>query len=149
MNRLTKKNNGTGSWTQFGDKYLPAHNIKHKQCVNKLGQLEDILEKYGIENLTNLDVILAKNFAEEEIVRWYNSTTKELGVELTTLFKALRDGVFINDDGSVYKDYIKSIEHWPDCWGFISNDEEIEVFFEDYGVTWALTSEELEKDEDE
>lgn len=117
MNRLTKKNNGTGSWTQFGDKYLPAHNIKHKQCVNKLGQLEDLEE--------------------------------ELGVELTTLFKALENGVFINEDGSVYKDYIKSIEHWPDCWGFISNDEDIEVFFEDYGVTWALTIEELEMKEDE
>lgn len=74
---------------------------------------------------------------------------EELGVELTTLFKALRDGVFINDDGVIYKDYIKSIEHWPDCWGFITNDEEIEIFFEDYGVTWALTSEELELKEDE
>ena len=47
MNRLTKKNNGSGSWTQLGDKYLPAHNIKHKQCVNKLGQLEDIEEEIG------------------------------------------------------------------------------------------------------
>ena len=74
---------------------------------------------------------------------------EELGVELITLFRALRDGVFINDDGSVYKDYIKSIEHWPDCWGFISNDEDIEVFFEDYGVTWALTGEELGLKEDE
>ena len=74
---------------------------------------------------------------------------EELGVELITLFKALRDGVFINDDGSVYKDYIKSIEHWPDCWGFISNEEDIEVFFEDYGITWALTGEELGLKEDE
>lgn len=74
---------------------------------------------------------------------------EELGVDLITLFRALRDGVFINDDGSVYKDYIKSIEHWPDCWGFISSDEEIEIFFEDYGVTWALLFEELEKEDDE
>jgi hypothetical protein len=43
MSRLTKKNNqGTGSWTQFGDEYIPAHNVKHRQCVNKLGKLEDI-----------------------------------------------------------------------------------------------------------
>lgn len=47
--RLTKKNNGTGSWTQLGDKYLPAHNVKHKECVNKLGQLEDIEERIGID----------------------------------------------------------------------------------------------------
>ena len=69
---------------------------------------------------------------------------EELGVDLITLFKALRDGVFINEDGYLYKDYIKTIEHWPDCWGFVSNDEDIEVFFEDYGNIWALTSEELE-----
>lgn len=49
MIRLTKKNNGTGSWTQTGDKYIPNHNIRHKQCVNKLGELEDIEEKLGIE----------------------------------------------------------------------------------------------------
>ena len=47
--RLTKKNDGTGSWTQFNDKYLPAHNIKHKECVGKLGQLEDIEDELGID----------------------------------------------------------------------------------------------------
>ena len=72
---------------------------------------------------------------------------EELGVELITLFKALRDGVFINDDGVIYKDYIKSIEYCSECWLFITKDEEIEIFFEDYGVTWALTFEELEKEE--
>ena len=30
----------------------------------KLGQLEDILEKYGVQNLTDLNVIIAKYFAE-------------------------------------------------------------------------------------
>lgn len=77
---------------------------------------------------------------------------EELGIDLTILFKALRDGVFINESGIVneidliYKDDIKSIEHQP-CWGFISNDDEIKVFFEfkDYSKTWALTKEELEK----
>lgn len=50
--RLTKKNNGTGSWTQLGDKYLPAHNVKNKECVNKLGKLEDIEEKIRIGLVT-------------------------------------------------------------------------------------------------
>lgn len=150
MNRLTKKNNGTGSWTQFGDKYLPAHNIKHKQCVNKLGQLEDILEKYGIENLTDLDVILAEYFAKGEIVRWYNSTTKELGVDLKILIKALREGVcVVDEDGYIYDDYIKTIDYWQGCWTFISNEQDVEVRLEDYGVTWALTIGELELKEEE
>lgn len=71
---------------------------------------------------------------------------EELGIDLITLFKALRDGVFINEDGSVYKDCIKSIEHWSDGWGFISNDDYIEALFEDYGRTWALTREEIENE---
>lgn len=71
---------------------------------------------------------------------------EELGIDLITLFKALRDGVFINEDGSVYKDCIKSIEHWSDGWGFISNDDYIEALFEDYGSTWALTEEDLENE---
>lgn len=75
---------------------------------------------------------------------------EELKIDLITLFKALKYGVFINDDGVIYKDYIKSIEHWQEeLWGFITNDEELEIFFEDYGLTWALTFEELEKLEDE
>ena len=71
---------------------------------------------------------------------------EELGIDLITLFKALKDGIYINEDGSVYKDCIKSIEDWSDGWGFISNDDYIEVLFKDYGISWALTEEELEND---
>ena len=91
--------------------------------------------------ITNNDVIYKLGKLED--------AEEELGVELTTLFKALRDGVFINEDGIIYKDYIKSIEYCSECWFFITKEEEIEIFFEDYGVTWALTFEELEKEEDE
>lgn len=48
MERLTKKHDGSGSYTQFGDKYIPNHNIRHKQCVEKLGKLEDIEQELGI-----------------------------------------------------------------------------------------------------
>ena len=48
MERLTKKHDGRGSYTQFGDKYIPNHNIRHKQFVEKLGKLEDIEEELGI-----------------------------------------------------------------------------------------------------
>lgn len=75
---------------------------------------------------------------------------EELGVELTTLFKALRDGVFIiGNDGRLYEEFIKSIDYWPGCWSFTSNESDIEVRIKDYGVTWALTIEELEMKEDE
>ena len=76
----------------------------------------------------------------------YRKIEEEIGIDLITLFKALKDGIYINEDGSVYKDCIKSIEHWSDGWGFISNDDCIEVLFKDYGKTWALTEEELENE---
>ena len=75
----------------------------------------------------------------------YRKIEEELGIDLITLFKALKDGIYINEDGSVYKDCIKSIEHWSDGWGFISNDDYIEVLFKDYGISWTLTEEEFYK----
>ena len=73
----------------------------------------------------------------------YRKIEEELGIDLITLFKALKDGIYINEDGSVYKDCIKSIENWSDGWGFISNDDYIEVLFKDYGISWALDKEEF------
>lgn len=64
MSRLTKNNNqGTGSWTQFGDAYIPAHNIKHKQCVNKLGKLEDLEDELGcpLEIITSKTAMVVTN----------------------------------------------------------------------------------------
>lgn len=132
MNRLTKKNNGTGSWTQFGDKYLPAHNIKHKQCVNKLGQLEDIED--------------------------------ELGIDLITLFKALKDGFYIKYNGKIVHilpDKHITINFWYktidvfippkffiDCkkgTDYLSETIDEEYWFKDYGETWSLSREELEQ----
>ena len=75
----------------------------------------------------------------------YRKIEEELGIDLITLFKALKDGIYINEDGSVYKDCIKSIEHWSDGWGFISNDDYIDMLFKDYGISWALDKEEFYK----
>ena len=133
MIRLTKKNNGTGSWTQFGDKYLPAHNIKHKQCVNKLGQLEDIEE--------------------------------ENGLDLITLFKALKDGFYIKYNNKIVHIFPNkhiTINFWHktinvfippkffiDCkkgTDYLSETIDEEYWFKDYGKTFALTREELENE---
>lgn len=73
----------------------------------------------------------------------YRKIEEELDIDLITLFKALKDGIYINEDGSVYKDCIKSIEHWSDGWGFISNDDYIDMLFKDYGISWALDKEEF------
>ena len=76
---------------------------------------------------------------------------EEIGVDFITLVKMLKDDVYINDCGIVdeighiYKDQVKSIEHWP-VWGFtIGDDDEIKSFyaFKDRGKTWALSKEEF------
>ena len=54
--RLTGKNE-TGYYSLDGD--LSGD----KPSANKLGELEDLLEKYGIENLVDLNVVLAEYFA--------------------------------------------------------------------------------------
>ena len=80
-----------------------------------------------------------------DLLEEYRKIEEELGIDLITLFKALKDGIYINEDGSVYEDCIKSIENWSDGWGFISNDDYIEMLFKDYGISWALTEEEFYK----
>lgn len=100
----------------------------------------------------------AKNVHEEELkiiekdldqLEDYRKTEKEIGVDFITLVKMLKDDVYINDGGIVdeighiYKDQVKSIEHWP-VWGFTAGDN-VEYAFKDRGRTWALDKEEFYK----
>ena len=89
----------------------------NEEALDKLGQLEDLEE--------------------------------EIGVDFITLVKMLKDDVYINDGGIVneigriYKEQVKSIEHWP-VWGFTVGDD-CEYAFKDRGKTWALDKEEFYK----
>ena len=77
---------------------------------------------------------------------------EEIGIDFITLIKILKDDVYINDGGIVdeigriYKEQVKSIEHWP-VWGFNAGDDEMKTFyaFRDRGRTWALDKEEFYK----
>ena len=77
---------------------------------------------------------------------------EEIGVDFITLVKMLKDDVYINDGGivgeigNIYKEQVKSIEHWP-IWGFTVGDDEMKTFytFKDRGKTWALDKEEFYK----
>ena len=72
---------------------------------------------------------------------------EEIGVDFITLVKMLKDDVYINDGGivgeigNIYKEQVKSIEHWP-IWGFTAGDN-VEYSFKDRGRTWALSKEEF------
>ena len=111
---------------------------------------EAILELICEAKSVNIDdgrVCFLRKIIEKDLdlLEEYRKIEEELGIDLITLFKALKDGIYINEDGSVYKDCIKSIEHWSDGWGFISNDDYIDMLFEDYGISWALDEEEFYK----
>lgn len=76
---------------------------------------------------------------------------EEIGVDFITLVKMLKDDVYINDGGivneigNIYKEQVKSIEHWP-VWGFTAgDDDEMKTLcaFKDRGKTWALDKEEF------
>lgn len=78
---------------------------------------------------------------------------EEIRVDFITLVKILKDGVYINDGGivgeigNIYKEQVKSIEHWP-VWGFTAgDDDEMKTLcaFKDRGKTWALSKEEFYK----
>lgn len=86
-----------------------------------------------------------------ELLEDYRKIEEEIGVDFITLVKMLKDDVYINDGGIVdeighiYKDQVKSIEHWP-VWGFTAgDDDEMKTLcaFKDRGKTWALSKEEF------
>ena len=81
----------------------------------------------------------------------YRKLEEEIGVDFITLVKMLKDDVYINDGGivdeigNIYKEQVKSIEHWP-VWGFTAgDDDEMKTLcaFKDRGKTWALGKEEF------
>ena len=79
----------------------------------------------------------------------YRKIEEEIGVDFITLVKMLKDDVYINNGGivdeigNIYKEKVKSIEHWP-LWGFKAGDD-VECAFKDRGKTWALDKEEFYK----
>ena len=87
------------------------------------------------------------DFARYVKLKSLEDLEEEIGVDFITLVKMLKDGVYINDGGIVneighiYKEQVKSIEHWP-VWGFTTDDGG-EYAFKDRGKTWALDKEEF------
>ena len=83
-----------------------------------------------------------------DLLEEYKKLEEEIGVDFITLVKMLKDDVYINDGGIVneighiYKEKVKSIEHWP-VWGFTVDG--VDYAFKDRGKTWALDKEEFYK----
>ena len=77
-----------------------------------------------------------------DILEEYRKLEEEIGVDFVTLVKMLKDDVYINDGGlvneigNIYKERVKSIEHWP-VWGFTAGDN-VEYAFKDRGKTFLF-----------
>lgn len=80
---------------------------------------------------------------------------EELGIELTVLFKALKNGVYYFDEqGQLIHDYVWLVNDYvaegvPDKLSFsfkTSHNRQV-LLFEDYGKTWALYKQQLPKKE--
>ena len=82
-----------------------------------------------------------------DLLEEYRKLEEEIGVDFITLVKMLKDDVYINDVGivdeigNIYKEQVKSIEHWP-LWSFTTDDGG-EYAFKNRGKTWALSKEEF------
>ena len=128
MNRLTLKNSGVincgGSAQSLGiDEYRKKYHEQSVRAHIKLGQLEDIEE--------------------------------ELGIDLILLLKIIKEGVFVKtscrNKGTIFdlRNTYTPIDYdekgfYVDCDEYGVNIMEL-FYFKDYGKTWALTNEELEK----
>ena len=127
--------------------------MKSKEALKDIKDVLDMLTDFARLNI-NEDIkkqkfeIIKKDL---DLLEEYRKIEEEIGVDFITLIKMLKDDVYINDGGIVdeighiYKEQVKSIEHWP-VWGFTAgDDDEMKTLcaFKDRGKTWALDKEEF------
>ena len=121
--------------------------------TSKEAILELICEAKSV-NIDERRLCFLRNIVEKDLdlLEEYRKLEEEIGIDFITLAKMLKDDVYINDAGivdeigNIYKEQVKSIEHWP-VWGFNAGDDEVKTFyaFRDRGKTWALDKEEFYK----
>lgn len=87
---------------------------------------------------TDIEAIKAKLATLEDI-------EEQIGFDLATLLKALLDGVYYSY--GEYRNHIKFAYPSLSDLFELSVDDDTTLYLKDYGVTWALTKEELEEEE--
>jgi len=87
MSRLTYElgHKGSGSYEPIQNKDMPVNN--YIACVNKLGHLEDLLEKYGIPNLEYLEKCIIDHDK-------YGELGEKIGCPLEALAKLMLNGFY-------------------------------------------------------
>ena len=112
--------------------------------TSKEAVLELICEAKSV-NIDEGRVCFLRKIIEKDLdlLEEYRKIEEEIGIDLITLIKILKYDVYINDGGivgeigNIYKEQVKSIEHWP-IWGFnVGDDDEMKTLcaFKDRGKT--------------
>ena len=119
---------------------LYEHNIKtceELETVFNKAKTFDVIKKKGVN--------VGEFQKDLEVLQQHKDIEEELSINLITLFKALKNGIF------TYKEYIPSedliiwkgqLYHKPMMSAFNTDL----FMFDNYGTKWALTKEELEDD---
>ena len=125
--------------------------------------MERITEKRAVSpqcdkdgNTTKVEFIAFKDI-DEAYKKLYKleNLEEELGIELITLFKALKYGVcYISNQNQLTHDYvwlfnnhISAEVHDKLSYSLMTCNERRILSFEDYGVTWAIYRQELENEQ--
>ena len=160
--RLTyKTDNGYEIRHYWNEKRNPNEPNKEIVAINKLGQLEDVLEKYNLDTAEELDKDLEMS---HRIAYEIGQIEEELGVSLVRTFnayKTLKIGDYIfGKDGNKYR--IEIIEKYDDAPFLITfyyaiQIKELERYTSrrypfalmEYGTEWAISKEELEDEKED
>lgn len=114
----------------------------------KTMELVDYVDKNDIDGFSGCPNDEQRRYAK---LGQLEDIEEELGIDLITLFKALKNGVYYFVSGTqLIKDYVWLVDNYMSIgtrdklsYSFMTAFERQTLLFKDYGKTWALTKEEL------
>ena len=116
-------------------------NLTIQECISRL---ETFFRAYPKDSEFNYQLTVSDspfNQLREHV--WKLKNIEEwLGVDLETLFKALKDGIYTTE-GLGFVRYVE-LSLLSDVWYLTNEEEGLALPVETYGQFWALTREELE-----
>ena len=111
------------------------------QVEQKLGQLEDVMDKYNIDTVHELDDEIRIN---RDKVYKYESIEKELGIDLNTLHKLFKaEYVYAYSHTEIIKCSNDCISLYDKTIAIYNGVCVVEYPLSEYGKSFALTKEEL------
>ncbi len=146
MRRLTKKID----LQEFGSSYIISSAFINEipnifldkdyvgEAPNKLGQLEDLLQSYNVEDLEELDKLL-------EMATTYEKLSKQLGCPLEVRCKITTDTTIYDTEGNSFEvEYIHDNNFTTIMNRGFGSMYEFDFTYNDYQKTWWLKADRSE-----